>query len=174
MIESLPAPLAPITELDVVHIVGWYFVFYFLAATISGVLSQIYDRINTVVMEKEVDFSLRKVIFAGPLEEMTFRGTAAALAIYVFEFGDLGIFVSLMIANGIWAGMHKHRFGTFIFTFVFGLYLTKFWLNGFEGLWWMAIVMHSGHNILVTILGEYVFTEEQEMDPRRTPKKSST
>jgi len=161
--SELPAPLAPIESLDPIVIVGWYVVFYIMSALASGAATHVYQRFNSgdVMISKERDLSMKSVVFAGPLEELMFRGIPASVALYL----DLNIVFALMIANGIWAGFHYFAFGAFIYTFVLGLFLTRFWYAGFAGLWWMAIVVHSIHNLLAWSAGE-ALPDDKEVDPR--------
>jgi len=168
---DLPAPFAPFDELSLLPILAWYLVYYLLAVIVSGIGQSLWESSQEIVMTEETDFGLREVVSAGPLEEMLFRGIAVGLSVHVWGWGPIGVLFALLIANGVWAGSHQRRFGTFLFTFVLGIYLTRFWYLGFDGLWWMAIVMHSVHNAFVTGVGEWL-GEDREIDPRRRPKPS--
>lgn len=168
--SDLPAPLAPIDTLDPVVIIGWYIVFYIMSSLISGIATQIYQRYKSgeVMISKDRELSMKSVVFAGPLEEIMFRGVPASIALYF----DLNIVVVLLMVNGVWAGFHYFAFGAFIYTFVLGLFLTRFWYFGFDGLWWMAIVIHSIHNLLAWAGGE-ALPEDQEVDPRNESTPST-
>ena len=165
----IPVPFGEITEFRPFVIVGWYVLFYVSALAITAVGRRIYERSQTVVMDSDPDFSYREVILAGPIEEMLYRGIPVGIAYHTLELSQTGVFFVLMLANGVWSGSHHRDFGAFTFTFVLGLFLTKFWLSGFDGLWWMAIVAHSIHNIFVTWVGDQL-SDGVEIDPRHKPK----
>lgn len=167
----LPAPLAPITEFNLTQIFGWYVVYYTLASLSTSLVTWIIERqTGAREIDDESHFSLRSVLMAGPTEEMGFRG----LAVGVMTLGGIGyasspevFFVGLMIMNGIWSGIHNRGPAVLVFTFVLGLYFSRFWMEGFDGLWWVAVLMHMFHNAFVTFSSPHV---ERELDPRRRRK----
>ena len=137
---NFPIFFEPITELNILSILFWYFVFLVSAGLATSFVIQ--EQTTTD------DFSLTEVAFAGPLEEMLFRGLPIGISI-TLGLDMMQTVVLLLIANGIWAGSHTRSKSAAVFTFVFGIFLTRFWMEGFDGLWWMAILIHSLHNILV-------------------------
>lgn len=151
-LDDLPIFLEPITTADPIILFLWYGIYFIVGGMLTNYLSSLYRRTRRLEMIDDPTFSLGQVILAGPIEEMLFRGSAIAVSVYLLSLGEVGVFFALMIANGIWAGLHVRRFGAFIFTFILGLFFTKFWLEGFEGLWWLAIFFHSFHNALVYLL----------------------
>ena len=167
MTEDWLIPLRPFTEFDPLLIGGWYVLFFGLSMVASGVVGSIWEMTGGDSGE-DPDFGLREVVAAGPFEEMIYRGIPAGIAVHVLELGPLWVFVILMAANGAWAGRHVRSVSTVAFTFVLGLFLTRFWVFGFDGLWWGAILMHSLHNFLVVGLGES--GGSWEVDPRRRAK----
>lgn len=158
---DLPEPIAPISELDFVTILLWYAIFFVFAGGISEYISSLYKNTRTISWVRDPDFSFRSVIMAGPLEEMTFRGIPVALW-YMLDLSPAMLFLMLMIANGVWAGFHSHKFQVVVYTFIFGLFLSRFWMEGFDGLWWVAVIIHSLHNVFVTLMGSYFKEDRRE------------
>lgn len=167
--SDVPWPLSPVTDLS-----PFLFLDYLLVFIAAGMFSRLVYKIwwrkkNSNVEKKDSkSFSLTKVLMAGPLEEMGFRGTAVLIASHF----TLPIVPVLLVANGVWSGYHLRSFKTFAYTFVLGLFFTRFWMEGFDGLWWVAILAHSGHNLLVHTLQETV-DETKEVDPRIKNNKAS-
>lgn len=163
--NDLPEPVAPITEFDLITIFGWYIFYYLLSLIATGIWGKLQARFAS-----SGGFSLREVLLAGPMEEMGFRGLGVAIMtlIGLSHTSDPVIwFVVLMIINGIWAGVHGRGWEVFFFTFFLGIYFSRFWMEGFQGLWWVAVLMHSFHNAFVTFIGNET---EKEIDPRRRPR----
>lgn len=146
MIETLS-----IDSFDLVHIFLLYGIFFVLAVITSQLIQRIYDRFvfSFPGEDRDPSFTLRGILLAGPKEEIIFRGTTVFLFSVLLGWNTPRLFLVLMITLGVWAGMHSRDLRTVIFTFVIGFYWTLFWLDGFRGLWWMAIVMHSLHNLIV-------------------------
>jgi hypothetical protein len=144
-----------------------YLFVYVIASVVSKSAEQIWRSTRNLEMEsKSVDFTYVKVIMAGPIEEILFRGTAVLAAATVAAETSLVTepelrIVLLLIANAVWAGYHQRAFGTFAFTFIFGFFLSQFWLMGASGPWWVAVLFHSGHNAWVTWAGE-------QLDPKQS------
>lgn len=122
----LEEAIGPITQFDPVKIVGWYLVFYLLAVVGSNIATKIYEEVQRITVYREVDFDMLDVVLAGPYEELAFRGTAVGIA----SLFGWPIIVVVALANGVWASFHQRRFGTFAFTFIFGIYLSRFWYGG--------------------------------------------
>lgn len=153
-VSEVPFPLDPITELNLAVILGKYVLFMVIGSIVVKVGERIYYEFNDrdngkdVINEKSSESSggLRGTVMAGPLEEMGFR--ALGYNIFVTHLG-LPIFPVMMLVNAVWASFHTQSIKYYLFTFSFGLYLTTFWYNGLEGLYWVAILMHSLHNLTI-------------------------
>lgn len=152
--SSFPVPFEPITgpltPMTIAVIVGEFVVFYVAAHVGAAVAYRLSRRLTKIEMVRNPDFSWAQVLMAGPLEEMGFRGTAVLLSV---EFG-LPLVPMLFLANGVWSGYHFRNLSAFVYTFVLGIFLTKFWYGGFTGLAWMAILIHSLHNAINFALTE--------------------
>jgi len=145
----------PISETNVIiDIFGGYFLFYFGAMLVTMLGVDLYKRIvrdDSVHFEQIGDSGPQnigdtlKTVMAGPMEEMGFRGLAVIIA---FQY-NLNIVITLLVVNMIWAAFHTRDVKAYFYTFTLGLYLSRFWYFGFEGLWWVAVIMHSLHNSIV-------------------------
>lgn len=113
--------------------------------------------------------SLLSMLTAGPKEELVFRGLPVGLAI------TLGLPHAPFVWAGtaVWAGYHAithESLSSLVFLVLFGLFLSQFWYQGFHGLWWLAVVFHSGHNLLVWLIA-HVHQRESGLT---TPTSSSS
>lgn len=160
-------PADPITEINLWIFVG-YVGAYVTAVVGASVVSELYLRKKKLEVKEKREVDLITGILAGPVEELLFRGTAVLVANFTvgllpIEIGTWRL-VLLLVANGIWAGYHYHSFGAVVFTFVLGLFFTRFWLEGFSGLWWIAVLIHSAHNLWVISASQFF---SPQPDPRQ-------
>lgn len=136
---------APITSLDPTFIFLQYITFFSI-----GVLFLIYTifymiRSNGYTTLPKIDqkISLFKVTIAGPIEEILFRGIPMFIAI---EAG-VSTVGALFAGTMVWSILHhKHQDANTIFL---GIFFIKLFLGGY---WWLAIIIHSLHNIIVYMI----------------------
>lgn len=130
------------------QLVLWYAITLLLGTVVFWAISRAQTRFRKIVWYSDPELSWGPVLWAGVKEEMIFRGIPAAIAVHTLELGGVAVFGVLMVANGIWAGVHVRDLRTVGFVWVLGVFLSLFWVQGFDGLWWMAIVVHTTHNAI--------------------------
>jgi hypothetical protein len=136
------------------HTFGWYSFLHSdhqdgLRETKTYTVAELKDRLDWERRwwRRSTRRSVRTVVIAPVVEELTFRGGPYLLAV------TLGVAQLPLLVGGsvLWAFLHtrnpgRYRRGT-LPVFVSGLLSLYLWL---VGLWWLAILVHAGNNLLAT------------------------
>lgn len=143
---ALPFPFEPITALNPLQLSGEFALYLVAAYAVDAVYTRLRRRLTqTPHINTQSRAGWLSLLLAGPMEEMGFRGSAVGLHILL----GWPLIPLLILANFVWAAVHKRSLKTILFVFVLGLFWTKLWMQGFHGLWWLAILTHSAYDITV-------------------------
>lgn len=117
---------------------------YLITIAVAGSAAALIRTKQPIRSRLRKDPKLYVGLVAGVIEELLFRGGALVIA-WLSGIPEVPL---LLIANGIWAGNHFDSYDHFVYTFILGLFLTKFWV-GTGYVWVLALAAHSLHNAIV-------------------------
>lgn len=150
--------VAPIPGLeDPLFIALQYFIFL-MTGTIFGYLSMFQEfRKKGFVMLPKYNGSFIGSGIKGALIEVIFRGIPMLIAIWMNTSAIVGLFVGSIIYM-IFEDKHQDIYSVFAGFFFIKLFLAD--------LWWLAIIIHSLHNMIAHIYSKYTSSSRENMETR--------